>query len=123
MPSPRIAKLLAIARATLLAAAALLAVGNAEALTREAQEFLNIQREIAPDQCELQKLSTRAAAAQRAGDLGTRQALVAKMEPVAKRIQTYQPRMQELARYVQSTSPDYQAVMQQTTELHLKCKP
>ena len=62
MPSPRIAKLLAIARATLLAAAALLAVGNAEALTREAQEFLNIQREIAPDQCELQKLSTRAAA-------------------------------------------------------------
>jgi hypothetical protein len=123
MPSSRIVSVLAIARTTLVAAAAFVAGGTAEALTREAQEFISIQREIAPDQCELQKLSTQAAAAQRAGDLGTRQALVAKMEPIAKRIQTYQPRMQELARYVQSTSPDYPAVMQQTTELHLKCKP
>ena len=123
MPASRITNALAIAWSTLLAAASLLAGGTAEALTREAQEFLSIQREIAPDQCELQKLSAQAAAAQRAGDLGTRQALVAKMEPVAKRIQTYQPRVQELARYVQSTSPDYQAVMHQTTELYLKCKP
>lgn len=114
---------LPIARSILIAAAAFLAAGNACALTKEAQEFLNIQTKIAPEQCELQKLSAQAAAAQRAGDQGKRQELVAQMEPIAKRIQTYQPRMQELARYVQSTSPDYQTVMQQTMELRAKCKP
>jgi hypothetical protein len=48
---------------------------------------------------------------------------MAQMDPIAKRIQTYQPRMQELAKYVQATSPDYQTVMQQTQELRAKCKP
>jgi hypothetical protein len=113
----------AIAQAALIAVAAFLTANNACALTKEAQEFLNIQIKIAPDQCELQKLGAQAAAAQHAGDLGKRQELVAKMEPIAKRIQTYQPRLQELAPYVQSTSPDYQLVMQQATELRSKCKP
>jgi hypothetical protein len=114
--------LLSIARATLIAAASLLAARSVCALTKEAQEFLNIQVKIAPDQCELQKLSAQAAAAHRAGDQGKRQALVAKMGPIAKRIQTYQPRMEELAYSVQSTSPDYQTVMQQTAEIRAKCK-
>lgn len=100
-----------------------LAAGNAFALSRDAQEFVDIQTKIAPDQCALQKLSTQAAAAQRAGEQGHRQELMAQMEPIAKRIQAYQPRMQELAKSVQSTSPDYQAVMQQTQELRAKCKP
>ena len=54
---------------------------------------------------------------------GKRQELNAQMEPIAKRIQAYQPRMQELAKSVPTTSPDYQAVMQHTQELHAKCKP
>ena len=99
------------------------AVGNAFALSRDAQEFVDIQTKIAPDQCALQKLSTQAAAAQRAGEQGKRQELNAQMEPIAKRIQAYQPRMQELAKSVPTTSPDYQAVMQQTQELRAKCKP
>jgi hypothetical protein len=44
------------------------------------------------------------------------------MEPVVKRLQANQPRIQELAKYVQSPSPDYQAVVQQTTDLRAKCK-
>ena len=100
-----------------------LAAGNALALSKEAQEFLDIQAKMAPDQCALQKLGAQAAAAQRAGDQGKRQGLTAQMDPIAKRIQTYQPRVQELAKYVQDTSPDYQTVMQQTQELRAKCKP
>jgi hypothetical protein len=100
-----------------------LMAGNALAMSREAQEFVGIQAKIAPDQCALQKLSAQAAAAQRAGDQGKRQELMAQMAPIAKRIQGYQPRMQELAKSVQTTSPDYQAVMQQTQELQAKCKP
>jgi len=100
-----------------------LAAGDALALSKEAQEFMDIQAKIAPDQCALQKLSAQAAAAQRNGDRGKRQELMAQMDPIAKRIQTNQPRMQELAKSVQATSPDYQAVMQQTQELRAKCKP
>jgi hypothetical protein len=103
--------------------ALMLAAGNAQALSKEAQEFMDIQTKMAPDQCALQKLSAQAAAAQRAGDQGKRQELTAQMDPIAKRIQTYQPRMQELAKSVQTSSPDYQIVMQQTQELRAKCKP
>jgi chromosome condensin MukBEF ATPase and DNA-binding subunit MukB len=102
--------------------ASMLAAGNAVAVSREAQEFMNIQSKMAPDQCELQRLSSQAAAAQRAGDLGKRQELNMQMEPVVKRLQANQPRIQELAKYVQSPSPDYQAVVQQTTDLRAKCK-
>jgi uncharacterized coiled-coil DUF342 family protein len=97
--------------------------GAAFALSRDAQEYVDIQTKIAPDQCALQKLSSQAVAAQRAGEQGKRQELNAQMVPIAKRIQAYQPRIQELAKSVQSTSPDYKAVMQQTQELHAKCKP
>lgn len=100
-----------------------LAAGNALAVSKEAQEFMDIQAKIAPDQCALQRLSTRADAAQRAGDQGKRQELMAEMEPIARRIQTYQPRMQQLTKSVQATSPDYQAVIQQTKDLRAKCKP
>ena len=110
-----------VSRSWVLSAALVLA-GPTHALSKEAQEFLGIQIKIAPDQCELQKLSTQAAAAHRAGDLGKRQELVAHMEPIAKRIQTYQPRMQELTRAIQSSPADYQNVMQQTAELRAKCK-
>ena len=103
-------------------AAALLVAGPAHALSKEAQDLLGIQIKIAPDQCELQKLSTQAAAAHRAGDQGKRQELVAQMEPIAKRMQTYQPRIQELTRSVQSNPADYQQVMQQTAALRAKCK-
>ena len=110
-------------RIGVVALALTLAAGNALALSKEAQEFMDIQTKMAPDQCTLQKLSAQAAAAQRAGDQGKRQELTAQMDPIAKRIQTYQPRMQELAKSVQPASPDYQAVMQQTQELRAKCKP
>lgn len=110
-------------RIVVAALCSILATGSAFALSREAQEYIDIQTKIAPDQCTLQKLSSQAAAAQRAGEQGKRQELNAQMEPIAKRIQAYQPRMQELAKSVTSTSPDYQAVMQQTQELHAKCKP
>jgi hypothetical protein len=99
-----------------------LAAGNALAMSKEAQEFVDIQTKIAPDQCTLQKLSAQATAAAREGDQGKRQELNAQMVPIAKRIQSYQPRMQELAKSVQSSSPDYQAVMQRTEELRAKCK-
>lgn len=100
-----------------------LAAGNALAVSKEAQEFMDIQAKIAPDQCALHRLSTQADAAQRAGDQGKRQQLMAEMEPIARRIQTYQPRMQQLTKSVQATSPDYQAVIQQTQDLRAKCKP
>ena len=45
-----------------------LTAGNALALSREAQEYIDIQSKIAPDQCALQKLSSEAVAAQRAGE-------------------------------------------------------
>ena len=48
--------------------ASMLAAGNAFAVSKEAQELMNIQSKMAPDQCELQRLSSQAAAAQRAGD-------------------------------------------------------
>ena len=102
--------------------ASMLAAGNACARSKEAQEFMNIQSKMAPDQCELQRLSSQAAAAQRAGDRGKRQELNMQMEPVVKRLQDNQPRMQELAKYVQAPSPDFQAVMQQTMDLRAKCK-
>ena len=100
-----------------------LAAENAFALSREAQEFIDIQTRIAPDQCALQKLSTQAAAAQRVGDRGKRQELTAQMEPIARRIQSNQPRMEELAKSMQTTSSDYRAAMQRTQELRAKCKP
>ncbi|MEO8739176.1 MAG: hypothetical protein ABI537_05670 [Casimicrobiaceae bacterium] len=97
--------------------------GNAAAMSKDAQEFMEIQTKIAPDQCTLQRLSSQSAAAARAGDLAKRQELIAQMEPVAKRIQSYQPRMQELSKSVQSNSPDFSAAMQQTQELRNRCKP
>src|SRR6266566_8751804 len=66
----------------------LLRPGNADRSTREVvmltrshialgmQEFMNIQSKVAPDQCELPRLSGQAAAAQRAGDLGKRQEII-----------------------------------------------
>jgi len=106
-----------------LALGVALAASDALALSKEAQEFMEIQTKIAPDQCALQRLSAQAAAAYRAGDLAKRQELMAQMEPIAKRIQSYQPRMQELSQSVQSTSPDFPAAMRQTQELRSKCKP
>ncbi len=53
------------------------------------QEFMNIQSKVAPDQCELPRLSAR---------------------------------IQELAKYVQAPSPDYQVLMQQNIDLRAKCK-
>jgi len=102
--------------------ASLLVAGNACAVSKEAQEFMAIQSRMAPDQCELQRLSSQAAAAQRAGDLGKRQELNMQMEVVVKRLQSNQPRIHELAKYVQAPAPDYQAVLQQTAELRAKCK-
>jgi hypothetical protein len=102
--------------------ASLLVAGNACAVSKEAQEFMAIQSRMAPDQCELQRLSSQAAAAQRAGDLGKRQELNMQMEVVVRRLQSNQPRMQELAKYIQAPAPDYQAVLQQTMELRAKCK-
>jgi hypothetical protein len=109
-------------RITLAMLASMLAAGNAFAVSKEALEFMNIQSKMAPDQCELQRLSSQAASAQRAGDLGKRQELNMQMEPVVKRLQANQPRIQELAKYVQAPSPDYQAVVQQTIDLRAKCK-
>jgi chromosome condensin MukBEF ATPase and DNA-binding subunit MukB len=101
----------------------ILVAGNVwAAMSKEAQEFMAIQSRMAPDQCELQRLSTQAAAAQRAGDFGRRQELNAQMEPVVKRLQSNQPRIQELSKYIQPSSPDYAAVTQQTMELRAKCK-
>jgi len=100
-----------------------LAAGDALALSQQAQEFVDIQAKIAPDQCLLQKLSAQAAAAQRAGDQGKRQELNAQMAPIVKRIQGYKPRLQELAKAIQSPSPDYDAVVHQTQQLYAKCKP
>jgi hypothetical protein len=97
--------------------------GAVSAMSKDEQEFMDIQTKIAPDQCTLQKLSAQAAAAARAGDLAKRQELIAQMEPIAKRIQSYQPRMQELSKSVQSSSPDFPAAMQQTQELRSRCKP
>ena len=99
-----------------------LAFGEVHAVSKEAQEYMDIQTKMAPDQCALQKLSAQAAAAQRDGDRGKRQQLLAQMEPMAKRIQTFQPRLQELAKHVQATSPDYAAVTQHTRDLLAKCK-
>jgi hypothetical protein len=109
-------------RITLGMLACMLAAGNAGAVGKEAQEFMSIQSKMAPDQCELQRLSSQAAAAQRAGDLGKRQELNMQMEAVVKRLQANQPRIQELAKYVQAPSPDYQTVVQQTIDLRAKCK-
>ena len=102
--------------------ASMLVAGNAFAVSKEAREFISIQSKMAPDQCELQRLSSQAAAAQRAGDRGKRIELDRQMEAVVKRLQANQPRLQELAKYVQAPSPDYQAVMQQTIDVRAKCK-
>jgi hypothetical protein len=103
--------------------ASMLVAGNAcAAVSKEVQEFMSIQSRMAPDQCELQRLSVKAAAAQRAGDLGKRQELHNQMEPIVKRLQANQPRIQELSKYVQPSSPDYQAVTQQMIEIRSKCK-
>jgi hypothetical protein len=102
--------------------ASILAATNARATSKEAQEYMAIQSKMAPDQCELQRMSAQAVAAQREGDLGKRQELNLQMEPVVKRLQSNQPRIQELSKSIQPSSPDYQAVMQQTAELRAKCK-
>jgi len=99
-----------------------LVAGNVLAVSLEAQEYMDIQSKMAPDQCALQKLSSQAAAAQRDGDRGKRQELMAQMEPIAKRIQTFQPRLQALSKYVQPNSPDYAAVSQHLQQLRAKCK-
>jgi len=44
------------------------------------------------------------------------------MEPIAKRIQTVQPRLQELGKNIQPSSPDYTAVAQHMKDLSAKCK-
>ena len=95
---------------------------DAFAASPEAQEYMDIQSKMAPDRCALQKLNTQAAAAQRDGDRGKRQELLAKMEPIAKRIQSFQPRLQELAKRVQPGSPDHAAVSQHMQELRARCK-
>jgi len=115
--------LVAVSRSAVALLGYALMAGNAMALSREAQEFVDIQTRIAPDQCALQKLSVQASIAQREGNQGKRQELNAQMASIAKRIQAYQPRMQELAKSVPSSSPDYQAVIQQSQELQAKCKP
>src|SRR5664279_1377509 len=117
------AALIARNRQIALGVALALLSGATSAMSKDAQEFMDIQTKIAPDQCALQKLSTQAAAAARSGDLAKRQELIAQMEPIAKRIQSYQPRMQELSKSVQSNSPDFPAAMQQTQELRSRCKP
>ena len=99
-----------------------LGLGDAHAVSMEAQEYMDIQTKIAPDQCELKKLSAQAAAAQRDGDRGKRQELLSRMEPIAKRIQTVQPRLQELGKNIQPSSPDYTAVAQHMKDLSAKCK-
>ena len=75
-----------------------------------------------PDQCELQRLGTQAATAQRAGDLGKRQELNRQIESVVRRLQANQPRIEELVKQVQASPPDYQAVVQYTNDLRAKCK-
>jgi hypothetical protein len=100
----------------------LLDAGAAFAMSKEAQEFMAIQNRMAPDQCALQRLSIQSAAAQRAGDLGKRQELNSQMEIVVKRLQANQPRIQELSKFIQPSSPDYAAVTQQTVALRAKCK-
>ena len=109
-------------RIALAVLASMLVSGNAFAVSKEAQEFMSIQSKMAPDQCELQRLSSQAAAEQRAGDRGKRIKLDGQMEAVVKRLQANQPRLQELAKYVQAPSPDYQATMQHTIDLRAKCK-
>ena len=109
-------------RTAFCVAATCLAAGNVLAVSLEAQEYMDIQSKMAPDQCALQKLSAQAAAAQRDGDRGRRQELLAQMEPIAKRIQTFQPRLQALAKHVQPDSPDYAAVTQHLQQLRAKCK-
>src|SRR5205814_8780637 len=109
-------------RIELCSVISLLAAGNACAVSREAQEFMNIQSKMAPDQCELQRLSSQAVAAQRAGDLGKRQELNMQMEAVVRRLQSNQPRIEELVKYVQPSSPDYHVVVQQTIDLRSKCR-
>jgi hypothetical protein len=109
-------------RVALAMFASMFVAGNACAVSKEAQEFMTIQSKMAPDQCELQRLSSQAAAAQRAGNEGRRQELNMQMEPVVRRLQANQPRIQELAKYVQAPSPDYQLVVQQTIDLRSKCK-
>ena len=109
-------------RTDLCVVATCLAAGNVLAVSLEAQEYMDIQSKMAPDQCALQKLSAQAAAAQRDGDRGKRQELLAQMEPIAKRIQTFQPRLQALAKHVQPTSPDYAAVTEHLQQLRAKCK-
>jgi len=109
-------------RTGLCVVATCLVAGNVLAVSLEAQEYMDIQSKMAPDQCALQKLSSQAAAAQRDGDRGKRQELMAQMEPIAKRIQTFQPRLQTLSKYVPPNSPDYAAVSQHLQQLRAKCK-
>jgi hypothetical protein len=91
------------------------------ALGRDAQELSNIHKKIAPDQCQLRKLSAEDMAAKRAGDQGKRQELAARMVDTVKRIQGYQPRIQELSQSLEPTSADYQSIQQQTVDLRAKC--
>jgi hypothetical protein len=97
--------------------------GPVDAMGREAQELASIQKKIAPDQCELQRLSAEDMAAKRAGDQGKRQELAGRMVEVVRRIQGQQPRIQELTQHVPPGSPDYLAVQQQVAELRARCKP
>jgi hypothetical protein len=109
-------------RVTLGTLALILVAGDACAMSKEAQEFISIQSRMAPDQCELQRLGTQAATAQRAGDLGKRQELNRQIESVVRRLQANQPRIEELVKQVQASPPDNQAVVQYTNDLRAKCK-
>jgi hypothetical protein len=67
--------------------------GNAFAVSKEAQEFMDIQTKVAPDQCELRKLSAEFGAAQKSSDQAKRNELAAKMDAAGKRIAPYDARL------------------------------
>jgi hypothetical protein len=91
-------------------------------MTPAAQELSAIQKKIAPDQCELRKLSAQDVAAKRDGDQSKRQELAGQMMVVVKRIQGYQPRMQELVQSIAPDSSDAQQVQKQVVDLRAQCK-
>jgi hypothetical protein len=106
----------------MLALTLVMAAQPVGALAPAAQELAAIQRKVAPDQCELRKLSAQDAAAKRDGDLAKRQELAGQMMIIVKRIQGYQPRMQELTQSVPPGSADEQQVQKQAMDLREQCK-
>lgn len=98
------------------------AASSALAVAPAAQELIAIQKKVAPDQCELRKLSAQDVAAKREGDQAKRNELAGQMMLVVKRIQGYQPRMQELAQSVTPGSADDQQVQKVVGDLRSQCK-